>query len=247
MISNSSIFSQRNDTTTKQPYQPEILTSGFIDIISNGQVNASARFIRLFIGEPGKFSIPLSFYSGVSANNFSAQNHQEKSNQHLVNNLINPLSGLANVSIDGIIIAQRKIKLTRTGVLYHLGTKLLTGFRQGDISDPQTGSPVTFFNSFASAGGYFQTGAWERNDAKNVGIFWMTVRYIGTYSNPRDLRTFLPDIGTTGLYHGYSLGSGVEINDLVNLKILYYRYIKRPEIDFGQAIYQLSFNYSLKK
>jgi len=36
--------------------KPEILTSGFIDIINNGQVNASARFIRLFIGEPGKFA-----------------------------------------------------------------------------------------------------------------------------------------------------------------------------------------------
>jgi len=33
-----------------QGIKPEILTSGFIDIINNGQVNASARFIRLFIG-----------------------------------------------------------------------------------------------------------------------------------------------------------------------------------------------------
>ena len=31
-------------------YKPEILTSGFIDIVNNGQVNASARFIRLLIG-----------------------------------------------------------------------------------------------------------------------------------------------------------------------------------------------------
>ena len=49
--------------------KPEIFTSGFIDIINTGQVNASARFIRLFIGEPGKFSIPMSLYSGVSSNN----------------------------------------------------------------------------------------------------------------------------------------------------------------------------------
>ena len=38
-----------------QDYKPEIFTSGFIDIINNGQVNASARFIRFFIGEPDKF------------------------------------------------------------------------------------------------------------------------------------------------------------------------------------------------
>ena len=51
-------------------YKPEIFTSGFIDILNSGQVNASTRFIRLFIGEPGKFAIPLSLYSGVSSNNF---------------------------------------------------------------------------------------------------------------------------------------------------------------------------------
>lgn len=248
-MSFSNSFSQGIDTSAiKGNYQPEILTSGFIDIINNGQVNASARFIRLYIGEPGKFAIPISIYSGVSANNFSNGQHlPEKTNNHLVNNFINPLSGLVNVSLDGIIFLERKIKLTRTGILYHLGEKVLTGFKRGAAGDPQSGRPVTFLNSFASAGGYFQTGAWERNDMKNVGIFWLTVRYIGTYTNPKNIRSFLPDIETTGLYHGYSVGSGVEINDLVNLKILYYRYIKKPEIDYGQAIYQLSFNYALKK
>ena len=37
-----------------EPYKPEILTSGFIDVVNNGQVNASARFIRLFIGSKAR-------------------------------------------------------------------------------------------------------------------------------------------------------------------------------------------------
>ena len=46
---------QKSDTVKTtlrqaQGVKPEILTSGFIDIVNNGQVNASARFIRLFIG-----------------------------------------------------------------------------------------------------------------------------------------------------------------------------------------------------
>ena len=53
-----------NNINSKQ-YKPEIFTNGFIDIINNGQINASARFIRLYIGEPGKFAIPLSLYSAV--------------------------------------------------------------------------------------------------------------------------------------------------------------------------------------
>ena len=61
-ISKSQIQTPFNNS--KIAYKPEILTSGFIDIINNGQVNASARFIRLYIGEPGKFAIPLSIFSG---------------------------------------------------------------------------------------------------------------------------------------------------------------------------------------
>jgi hypothetical protein len=234
--------------------KPEILTSGFIDIVNNGQVNASVRFIRLFIGEPGKFAIPLSIYSGVSSNNFSngslsGQNQQNqllyRSNDQLVINFINPLSGLANLSIEGIIFFSKK-KITRTGIIYHFGERILTGQKTGTVNNPGTGKPVNFLNSFGATGLYFQTGAWERNNAKNVGIFWLVFRYIGCYTNPNQLKEFLPAIETNGLYHGWSVGWGVEINQLVNIKVLYYKYIKQPEIDYSLPIYQFSFNYSLK-
>ena len=77
----SKIYAQQNfksttiDTSQNKINKPEIFSSGFIDVMNNGQVNAFARFIKLFIGEPGKFSIPLSFYGGVSSNNFQNQNN----------------------------------------------------------------------------------------------------------------------------------------------------------------------------
>lgn len=241
---------QSGDTIQKNirsQYKPEILNSGFIDVINNGQVNASARFIRLFIGEPDKFAIPLSIYSGVSSNNF--QNQQgpviNRSNEPLVTNFINPLSGLANLSIDGVIFFNKK-KITRTGLLYHFGERILTGQKTGPVTDPTTGKPVNFLNSYAASGFYFQTGAWERNNAKNVGIFWLTIRYIGCHTNSKQLKEFMQTIETNGLYHGYSIGWGVEINQLINIKVLYYKYIKKPEIDYSLPIYQFSFNYSLK-
>lgn len=234
---------------SKALYKPEILTSGFIDIINNGQVNASARFIRLYIGEPGNFAIPLSIYSGVSSNNF--QNGQNaminRSNDQLVTNFINPLSGLANLSIDGVIFFKRKSqKYTRAGILYHFGERILTGQKVGLITDPLTGKPINFLNSFGATGFYFQTGAWERNNSKNVGIFWMALRYVACYTNPSQLKEFIPTIETNGKYYGYSIGWGVEINSLVNIKVLYYKYTKRPEIDYSLPIYQFSFNYSMK-
>lgn len=240
--------STKVDTGNYKPYKPEILTSGFIDVVNSGQVSASARFLRLYIGEPGRFSIPLSLYSGVSANNFqSQQNGSLSSNQILVSHFINPLSGLINVSVDNVLFLNgKKSKSTKQGILYHFGIKILTGYKSGLIGDPLTGSPVNFLNSFGSTGLYFQTGAWERSNKNNVGVFWMTIRFIACSSSAKQIEIILPGIKTNGIYTGYSFGCGIEINSLVNLKILYYKYIKAPENGFGMPIYQFSFNYSMK-
>lgn len=246
----NAICQTKSDKDSVKSNKPEIFTSGFIDIINNGQVNASARFIRLYIGEPGKFAIPLSFYGGVSNNNFQNQSNAgglQRNNDHLVNQYINPLSGLINISVDGIAYFRKRQRQTKTGFLYHFGERVLTGYRSGQVTDPGTGKPTNFLNSFATMGLYFQTGAWERTNSKNIGIFWMALRYIGCYSNPKQIKDFLPEINTNGLYHGYAIGFGIEINDLVNLKVIYYKYIKQPEIEYFLPIYQFSFNYALKK
>lgn len=240
-----------NATTpvTKTSYKPEIFTNGFIDILNSGQVNASARFVRIYIGEPGKLAIPLSIYSGVSANNF--QNNSAalpKTNESLVTNFINPLSGLANVSIEGALFRKRDAaKLTKFGLLYHTGERVLSGRTTGPVTDPNTGRPVNFFNSFASAGLYFQTGAWDKSNTRNVGVFWLAYRYIGCYSNPKDLREMMPVLHTNGLYYGYSVACGIEITNSLNTKIVYYKYIRKPEIEYYLPIYQFSFNYNLRR
>lgn len=238
------------DSSKNTKPTPEIFTSGFIDIMNSGQVNASARFVRLSIGEPGKFSIPLSIYGGVSNNTFNGQQGTatavQKSNDQLINQYINPLSGLINVSVDGIWYFSKTQKITRSGFIYQLGERVLTGYKTGPANNPQTGRPSNFLNGFGTAGIYFQTGAWERNNAKNVGIFWMAGRYIITHSSRKSIKEFLPDIETNGLYHGFSLGFGVEINNLINIKAIFYRYLKKPEIEYYLPIYQFTFNYSLK-
>jgi len=123
---------------------------------------------------------------------------------------------------------------------------MLTGYKTGPVTDPSTGKPVNFLNSFITGGLYFQTGAWERSNTKNVGLFWTAARYILCKSNSSQLREILPAIQTNALYHGWSLAWGVEINNLVNIKVIYYKYVKGPEIDYSVPIYQFSFNYSIK-
>lgn len=228
---------------------PEIFTSGFIDVMNNGQVNAGARFIRLNIGEPGRLVIPLSIYGGVSNNSLGSQNNGVqtiRSNEQLVNQYINPMSGLINVSVEGIRYLGKKRGLTRYGLLYQAGERILTGYRTGQASNPLTGRPSNFLNSYLVGGLYFQTGAWERGRSGEVGCFWLAARYIVCKSSPGSIREFLPDLETNGWYHGYSLGFGVEISSLVNIKAIFYKYVKEPETGYALPIYQFSFNYTVK-
>ena len=229
------------------PQGLEIFSSGFIDIFNSGQISASARFIRLFVGEPGKFTLPVSLYAGVTSNSFQKSPGDPHSNELLVTNFINPLSGLANVSIEGIAYFKKKPKLTRAGMLYQFGERVLTGFRAGEETDPDAGNPYNFMNTFGSVGLYFQTGAWERTNTRNIGVTWLALRYLGCYSHPSQLKKFLPDINTNGFYHGYSLAWGIDITRLLNIKLVHYKYIKKPEINYSMPIYQFSFNYTFKK
>lgn len=224
----------------------EIFSSGFIDIMNNGQVNASARFIRLYIGELGKFSVPISFYAGVSNNNFQQQTVTfSKSNDHLINQYLNPLSGLINISVDDTKYFVDPNRLTKFGFIFRVGERVLNGIRIGEISDPRTGKATTFLNSFAFGGLVFQTGASEKTNTKNVGIFWTAIRVHFCYTNPKNIKEFLPQVETNGIYTGYSVGFGIEIDKVVNIKAIYYKYTKAPEIEYGLPIYQFTFNYAM--
>ena len=238
------------DTSAKKKItstKTEVFNAGFIDLATNGQVGASARLVKLMVGEPGKFGIPFSVYGGVSNAAF-AQNSMSsgvKSNEHLVTQFITPLSGLLNFSMDGILYRRSPQKITRAGIVYQLGERVLTGVRTGAYTNPLTGKPYNFLNAYAVTGLYLQTGAWEKNKPSNLGICWIALRYHGCYTNPKQLNQFMSSLQTNGWYTGFSLGFGIEINSVVNIKAIYYRYNKAPEMNYGLPIYQFSFNYAM--
>lgn len=228
--------------------KPEIFSSGFIDIINNGQVNAAARFVRIFIGEPGKLTFPLSVYSCVNSNNFDRLPviPGAKMNDHLVNSLINPLSGMINVSINGMLyLRRRQHKLTQTGILYHGGTRVLSGYKSSTTNDPSFGMAINFVSNYATCGFYFQTGAWEKSAAGNIGLFWSAVRYILSKSDQGKLSDVF-GFAAPGLHHGWSVASGLEITKLLNIKLIVYKYSNSSDPGFLLPVYQFSFNYSLQ-
>ena len=224
-----------------------MLNSGLLDILTNGQINASARLIRLYVGEPGGFSVPLSFYSGVSSNNFQNQQSMSgRSNSHLVYDFVNPVSGLLNVSVDGIIPWTKKNRITKAGLIYQAGERVLTGFREGPLTSANTGQPVNFLSSVIVAGIYLQTGAWEKANDSNPGICWSSVRYIVSITGKKQLRNFLQDIND-GNFHAWSLGWGIEISNLISIKFIYFKYLRAPAINYSFPVCLVSFNYSVKK
>ena len=217
--------------------KPEILSAGFIDIIQNGQMNASARLIKLYIGEPGKFQVPVSVYSGVSSNNTG----NSKISEELIHNLINPGTGLLNISFDGSSkLIGNKGKITSLQLQYMAGMRMLTA------TNYLTQKAVTVFNNIETLGITFVTGAWEKNKTGNVGVFWLSGRSILSISPQNALDDiFFPSIKNDML--GYSLGMGIEISQAVNIKLFYYRYQTKQKMQsFDPPFFQASFNYSLK-
>ncbi|MFM8806754.1 MAG: hypothetical protein ACKOD1_05270 [Sphingomonadales bacterium] len=230
-----------------QPDRPELFNAGFIDIVNNGQVAAAARLVKLQIGEQGKFSLPLSVYGGVSNTSFAAGSSSPmlRGNEHLINQFITPLSGLLNLSLEGTWFIKPGSKVTKWGLLYQLGERVLTGHKLVSPGFFLAPRPLHFVNSYAVGGLYFQTGAWEKSDQKNIGVCWLALRYHLCYSGKDQLRQFLPAFEGNGLYGGYSMGMGVRVNSLINLKAVYYQYQKAPEPDYLLPIYQFSFNYTV--
>jgi len=245
----SSVDTLRKQFTSSE--RPELFNAGFIDVVNNGQVSASARLVKLQIGEQGKFNLPLSVYGGVSNPSFQSSFPQGnastslRGNEHLINQFITPLSGLLNLSFEGTWLMKSKTPVTQWGILYQIGERVLTGTKFYSSGFYLQQRPIHFVNSYLVTGLYFQTGAWERNNQKNMGVCWLALRYHLCYSGINQLNQFLPTLVGNGLYGGYSMGMGVRINTLINLKAVYYQYQKGPEPDYLMPIYQFSFNYTV--
>jgi len=217
-----------------------------MDVSSNGQMNASARLVRVCIGEPDKFYVPISVYGGVSNTAFpSGSPGPTGIDINLHGLLISPLSGTFNVCFDEVFFRHKTPAITKFGLICQMGERLLTGYRLSN--DRYLRSPVHLLNTVGALGCLFQTGAWERSGKNDMGICWFAVRHILSYSPPKSLSEILPDAPSNGFSMGLSVGVGLEINKLVSIKTVCYQYLKSSEKWPANPTYQFSFNYTLKQ
>jgi hypothetical protein len=232
-----SLFIQRDSSKTNAS-KAEILSGGFIDISQNGEMNASARLFRIYVGEPGKWQLPLSLYSGVSANNFSMSNDYED----LSLQLINPGAGILNISFDGNNrLIGTKRRLTSLRVQYQ------TGFRFLSVYNYNVFRNITFHNLVAGLGFLLATGAWEKDKPGNIGIFWLSLRALYSGNPATALKEFIEEEIKPEML-GYSIGLGVDISQALNIRAFYFRYMSNQHIAmFLKPALQLSFNYTVKE
>jgi hypothetical protein len=221
----------------KKRSSTEILTNGFIDVQNTGQMNASARLIKIHIGEPNKFSIPVSMYSGVTGNGFS---NSAKPNEQMIVNLVNPLSGIFNISIDGSQqIPRKNSKLTKVVFLYQAGQRFLS------FTDISTFQSTTFNNLFFNSGILFQTSAWEKSKTENIGILQISSRILNIQSN-KIIQDYLSLTSRGSSVWAHGLTFGLEIDKLISFRCSIYKYLSRSTLISYKPIYQISMNYELK-
>lgn len=243
---NSSANRNIDSSMRKSNEPPDWLSAGMMEIGPGGQMQASARIVRLFVGEPGKWQLPISLYSGVAQPGSSAAMSGGRSNESITSQLYSSWSGMMNLGFEGQWLCSYWGNQSGIRLVYQFGERMLSGYRISSPSDPLSGKQQMLWNHYVVAGCVLYTGAWERNNPNNLGRGWVMFRGHFNYSSPNELRWLFPLPRMRGWYGGGSLGVGIEISRVVHLRAVICWPWLRPEWLAPRSLTQFSFQYNWK-
>ncbi|MFM7672184.1 MAG: hypothetical protein ACKO6Q_06295 [Bacteroidota bacterium] len=158
--------------------------------------------------------------------------------------MYSPWSGLLNFGLEGQQLWADWSANSALRFVFQLGERVLRGYRIGAMNDPLTGRQQSLWNHYAVVGCVAHTGAWERSNSKNMGRGWLLLRGHLSYSAPDQLRGLFPLTKFRGLYGGASLGFGIEVSRVVNLRAGICWPIRGPEWMTSTSLTQFSFQYN---
>lgn len=228
------------DTEQAKESPIEFLGRSYIDIFNNGKIQGTAQLLKLRIGEPNVFYMPLYIFLGASGDGLGSSDK----NENTAANLLNPIGGLINGTFNGLINIKKSTSgITSLKFAYQFSGKLINA--QDSISEESN-----FLGSaYGNIGLFFQTGAWEAGAQDNIGVFWIQVKATSSFGMQReDLVNIFGDKINDSFFLGYSIDLGIEINNRINLKTGIYQYLNNQEIDFfNKPVFKFSIDYNMKK
>jgi hypothetical protein len=186
----------------------DLLARGFFDVVTSGQVQASAQVIKLRIGEPDGFSMPVYLLTGATRTTFGNAEEAEAA----VLDLVAPNGGFVNVMTNIYAnLINSNTDVTSLKFTGSIGGRLISAREQseGDVS--------IFGAGYAHAGLYFQTGARIVGPNPQDGIFWIQAAYSGSLLSNNQLQTYFG--ADAEAPRGLRGELGIFIKERVNLKL----------------------------
>lgn len=221
---------------------------GNIDYVSSGIIQTNARIFKINIGEPKGFYVP--FYITAGADKVTSSGADEDPNKSTNINLLSANGGYLNFGLHGnsfITDFKKSTKKgkestsnTRLSFSYLLGAKNITGV---NAVNNEKVNMLSFMTNF---GLMFQTNAWVPDDESKKGLAWIQAVFSNTFNNEDKLKQIYGSDVEKNFY-GYNIEAGIQIEDYINLRLGYYRYLNNRDIneDFNDGIFKLSVDFGI--
>ena len=179
-----------------------------LDFFFDGPAQASVQVVKLCLGEPDGFNLPLYLFVGPSGDAFGGV----EPNETVAAGLVNPLGGTINASINQAHTLWGKPgKHTSIRLAYQGTFKLLSG---KNLDDPE--KSVLLPAGYGDIGLRLQTAAWEAGTT-NYGVAWVQAKLAAHVASEVSIQEAL-GAEVKNKFAGYSVDFGIEIDGKLNLK-----------------------------
>ena len=221
-------------TSLKLP-KPAFLDQSYLDIFTNGSFQASTQLIKVYVGEPAGYHVPLYICMSLSGSTVK----QDTSRIGVFGSLINPIGGTVSASLSRNHRGFRKYvgktsEITHAGFSYHTSIRLINGQNSKQENIP-------FVSFYSDVGIYFQTGAWLANEnSDNLGVFYFQPKlFFCTQKQSKVTEIFGEKVPST--LYGASIEVGIHIANKLNFRVIYSKGLnedlrdgyKEPQIRFS--------------
>lgn len=203
------------------------------------------QLLKVNVGEPKGFKIPIFLFIGSPFNLKDDLNHEKTAAE-----LLNPIGGLINLYIQHdhkLIGKNNKLSLTKLNLKSSIIAKYVSG------TDTVNRISREFFNFAGTLDFFFQTGAWEAADGFNPeksGVFWINLNFSANAvvgNNLKEVFTQLND--NSFLSASFGIRLGLYIEDKVNINVGYINNFTKGPIKevFQQGVFKISTDLNVLK